>query len=436
MQGNSALSMRPNSLCQRHYGANFLVRRICWLPGRRGSGLRPRSGVSHSEHHPMVLVLNSAQQAQFAAVARALLSPLDLANIDHWRADVLQRLAPLVEADYAGFLLPVPGSKPYTLWNLPDDFGREFLEQEGGVEAFAPMIRQLGSRVWNTRLLGAAMGLRMPEGWFGSDQYLRFYGRYGIQEGLGFAALEAADPEATAPVARPGDGACAGALLTCFRAEYGTEAFGERGLALLRMLLPALEAGVTTRLRLAGAAAAFEAALDATSVGAMIVSVDGRRLYANPALSELLAKDPERARIRAEMDRAAAELRFLLRARAAHRGVPSLAGANTELRTAHARYRVWTTLLGEHLASGGPAVLVQIERLTPEPPSLPALRERWGLTRQEARVARLLARGRTNRQIAAALGIRETTARHYTEAVFQKLGVHSRAEAAARILGG
>ena len=383
----------------------------------------------------MTLVLSSAQQARFAAVARALLSPLDLASIDHWRADVLQQLVPLVEADFAGFLLPVPGSKPYTLWNLPDEFGREFLEREGGVEAFAPMIRQLGSRVWNTRVLGAALGLQMPEGWFGSDQYQRFYGRYGIREGLGFAALDS-DPADTAPVGRSGAGAVTGALLTCFRAEYGTEAFGERGLALLRMLLPALEAGVTTRLRLAGAAAALEAALDATSAGAMIVSVDGRRLYANPALAELLAKDPERARIRAELDRAAAELRSLLRSRAAHRGVPSLAGASTELRTTRARYRVWTTLLGEHLAAPGPAVLVQIERLTPEPPSLPALQERWGLTRQEARVARLLARGRTNRQIAATLGIRETTARHYTEAVFQKLGVHSRAEAAARILGG
>src|SRR5690606_29117925 len=83
----------------------------------------------------------------------------------------------------------------------------------------------------------------------------------------------------------------------------------------------------------------------------------------------------------------------MLHSRPADSGVPSLAGASIELRTARAAYRVWTTLLGEHLAGPGPALLVQIERLTPEPPSLPALRERWGLTRQEARVARLLARG-------------------------------------------
>src|SRR5690606_37186512 len=146
----------------------------------------------------MTLVLNSAQQARFAAAARALLSPLDLASIDHWRADVLEHLGALLEADSAGFLLPVPGGAPYTLWNLPDEFGREFIEREGGVEAMAPMARQLGSRVWNTRLLAAAMGMQMPEGWFGSEQYRRFYGRFGIQEGLGFAGL-GGDPAGTGP---------------------------------------------------------------------------------------------------------------------------------------------------------------------------------------------------------------------------------------------
>src|SRR5690606_641363 len=222
------------------------------------------------------------------------LSPLDLASIDRWRADVLEHLGALLEADSAGFLLPVPGGAPYTLWNLPDEFGREFIEREGGVEAMAPMVRQLGSRVWNTRLLAAAMGMQMPEGWFGSEQYRRFYGRFGIQEGLGFAVL-GGDPAGTGPARGAGAGASAGALLTCFREVYGTEEFGDRGIALLRMLLPALEAGVTTRARLAGAAATVEAALHASRAGALIVDADGRRLYANPALAELLAKDPERA---------------------------------------------------------------------------------------------------------------------------------------------
>src|SRR5690606_40493487 len=134
-----------------------------------------------------------------------------------------------------------------------------------------------------------------------------------------------------------------------------------------------LEAGVTTRARLAGAAATVEAALHGSRVGALIVSADGRRLYANPALAKLLAQDPERARIRAELDRAAAELRSMLHSRPAHQGVPSLAGVSTELRTGRAAYRVWTTLLGGHLAGPGPAVAVQAERLPPAPPARPAV---------------------------------------------------------------
>ena len=51
------------------------------------------------------------------------------------------------------------------------------------------------------------------------------------------------------------------------------------------------------------------------------------------------------------------------------------------------------------------------------------------LTRQEFRVLEQMCRARTNRQIARALGITEKTAKNYAQAVFRKLGVHSRMEA-------
>lgn len=55
------------------------------------------------------------------------------------------------------------------------------------------------------------------------------------------------------------------------------------------------------------------------------------------------------------------------------------------------------------------------------------------LTLQEARVAVLLARRRTNREIARELGISPHTARHHTESVLRKLNVHTRREVAARL---
>jgi DNA-binding NarL/FixJ family response regulator len=52
------------------------------------------------------------------------------------------------------------------------------------------------------------------------------------------------------------------------------------------------------------------------------------------------------------------------------------------------------------------------------------------LTEQESRVLEQICLARTNRQIARILGITEKTAKNYVQAVFRKLRVHSRTEAA------
>jgi DNA-binding NarL/FixJ family response regulator len=61
------------------------------------------------------------------------------------------------------------------------------------------------------------------------------------------------------------------------------------------------------------------------------------------------------------------------------------------------------------------------------------LQDRYGLTRRELEVATLLAQGRTNTAIANALHISTHTARHHTQRVLGKLGVHSRAAAGAKL---
>jgi DNA-binding CsgD family transcriptional regulator len=59
----------------------------------------------------------------------------------------------------------------------------------------------------------------------------------------------------------------------------------------------------------------------------------------------------------------------------------------------------------------------------------------YGFTDREVEVARLLAQGRRNSAIATELGISPHTARHHTQRVLAKIGVHSRAEAVARLRG-
>ncbi|HEV2122641.1 MAG TPA: LuxR C-terminal-related transcriptional regulator [Chloroflexota bacterium] len=53
------------------------------------------------------------------------------------------------------------------------------------------------------------------------------------------------------------------------------------------------------------------------------------------------------------------------------------------------------------------------------------------LTRRQQQVARLIARGDTNRQIARALVITEGTAANHVRYILQRLGMHSRVEVAA-----
>jgi len=71
----------------------------------------------------------------------------------------------------------------------------------------------------------------------------------------------------------------------------------------------------------------------------------------------------------------------------------------------------------------GPAVATDLKRL----------REEFGLTRAEARVARLLQMRYTNREVAAALSISPHTARHHTGKILLKLGIARRSEVPARL---
>ena len=80
-------------------------------------------------------------------------------------------------------------------------------------------------------------------------------------------------------------------------------------------------------------------------------------------------------------------------------------------------------------------------------PLLVALRERSGsgedgdaelarLTDREAEILQLVARGKTNREIAAVLVVSDHTVRKHLENVYDKLGVHTRTAAAAALFGG
>ena len=73
----------------------------------------------------------------------------------------------------------------------------------------------------------------------------------------------------------------------------------------------------------------------------------------------------------------------------------------------------------------------RVDGTTPTPST--KLARKYHLTPREVEVAMLLAGGAPNSAIARALSISEHTARHHTRHVLVKLGLHSRARAAALI---
>jgi len=73
----------------------------------------------------------------------------------------------------------------------------------------------------------------------------------------------------------------------------------------------------------------------------------------------------------------------------------------------------------------------RVAAATAAQPGRSRLEEAYGMTPREAEVASLLAEGLSNNVLARRLGISPHTARHHTQRVLGKLGVHSRAEAGA-----
>jgi DNA-binding CsgD family transcriptional regulator len=98
------------------------------------------------------------------------------------------------------------------------------------------------------------------------------------------------------------------------------------------------------------------------------------------------------------------------------------------------RYRLEGRRLQTSTDTTGPVVLVHVQPTQADLPSIEVLRSRFGLTRKEACVARLIAEDQTNEEIATELSISPHTARHHTERVLAKLDVKSRTKVRTALL--
>lgn len=235
----------------------------------------------------------------------------------------------------------------------------------------------------------------------------------------------------------------------CAWREARAPVFEDGETQLVRILLPHLRRAV----RIADALRrgdetlrAVQGALDRLDLGVLVCDPEGRVLAKNE-LGEALLRRGDALQLRGGALRARTPAATrTLKARLAeasgtgHR-IPRAGAVVLAREDASAVHLLATPLAQASLPSGlRPAGATAALFVRPPEPWRPldrrVLRQLYGLTPTEARVAALLAEGRTLRQVAEALEVRITTARAHLGAVFDKTGTRRQAELVRLLVGG
>lgn len=349
----------------------------------------------------MTLILSTADVARLEEAHTAILSLLAHDSAADWHAKVSDVLRELVGADHASLF--ESGPAPVVHLSTHDeaaarDYVAHHVHRDPVTSALAAADIECGCS-WD---------VITPRDFRRTEFYHDYVRRHALYDGLGYRVRSGPDSHA---------------WLTFHYAQEQDEDAVRRRASLLRLLLPAFRAGVQLDRRLGEWRRGAVQSLDEQGDAVMLCSASGRVLHANPALRRLVDADPEGPELWSAMTALARELSQA----AAGMPVPT---ATRQVRTALGTYAAVALLAGPLLTPAHVTVVLQ-----PIGVSGDELRQRFGLTAREVQVARLLALGRRNAELAHELGISEFTARRHTERVLRKLGVESRAQVAGR-LGG
>jgi DNA-binding CsgD family transcriptional regulator len=202
---------------------------------------------------------------------------------------------------------------------------------------------------------------------------------------------------------------------------------------ILRLLYPSFSAGVRTHCQVNRAKADAVALADAGVDGVLVYDVTGRLLYENASVARTLASDPERGKVRQEIERLSRSLGCVAQSRKSHERAAS--NARAEVRTCGGTYNIAAVFFELGFASASEKIIVLLTPARSPAMDPVVVAERYGLSERELQVAQLLKRGLGTREVAACLQISVNTTRRHTENILAKLGVHSRAQAVV-VLGG
>ena len=215
----------------------------------------------------------------------------------------------------------------------------------------------------------------------------------------------------------------------------GTDAV-ERA-AMVRVLIPPFKAGVSEWRRLAARRVELTALLDAIPEAVLMYDGSGGLVHANPRAAELFgmpgAAGPG-ASVRTEAQRMAWALAASAQramAQSKSNGGAAATEAVREVRADGRVYRLRGTLASGWMPGGEAGVLVTAAFELVNPLTDIELRSRYGLSAREIEVARLVASGLSNQEVAEKLGVSYFTARNHVERLLSKLGVGNRSRVGA-----
>ena len=343
----------------------------------------------------MSLQLSSVDVDRLKRAVQILVAPLDYPDADAWRRAANTELRDLLDADSAGFLLPDSGSlylyssehDPVALSRYPDFLPPDLSD---GRSIFAAMASKRVGTLENT------YGHDWPR-YLRSEYYNEYAGANGAHDTLA----------AMLPLEE------AGAAGLQFWHEHPTRRkFGAREVTLLEIVYPALRAGILTHLRFRQNRANLFEMID--RIGDAFFVFDGHHTlqHQSPSATDLLRTEPECDKLLNEISRAATLL-----------GETSIATASNEYRIRCFTHGKEAELLTD----------ATVERVHSALPCDDALAGRYGLTKAEAKVARLIAVGKTNGDIAGQLFISVHTVKRHVEKILMKMSARSRSDIRALI---
>jgi DNA-binding CsgD family transcriptional regulator len=187
--------------------------------------------------------------------------------------------------------------------------------------------------------------------------------------------------------------------------------------------------------RLAARRAELTALLNAIPEAVLMYDGSGGLVHANPRAAELFGMpgaSGSGASVRTEAQRMAWSLAASAQRAIAQANSGSIpTEAMREVRADGRVYRLRGTLASGWMPGGEAGVLVTAAFELVNPLTDLELRGRYGLSAREIEVARLVASGLSNQEVAEKLGVSYFTARNHVERLLSKLGVGNRSRVGA-----